>query len=401
MHVGKLPVAIPILQARLSISLVQAGLLLSTVQAAGMFLGLLVGLLADRAGPRRVMLTGLVVLALSSAAGAASLNVWQLLASRVGEGLGFLLAVLPAAALLRQSISDPATLLRALGWWGTYMPAGIALTMLLGTVLIESVDWRLLWLALSAMSALCAILLQWHVSPMAPPNMTTGFVGRVKSTLKAPGPWLVAFGFFLYTGQWLPVVGFLPTIYREVGFSPAAVGVLSAFAVGINFLGSIRAGWLLSKGMHPSTILTWGFAVMGVGSFAAFGSSFFLVQYLGVVVFSIAGGFIAGVLFSSAVTYAPSQDTVATTVGWMQQWNSLGQFFMPPLVATLAVSQGGWEMTWVATGACSLAGIGVASILKRVDRRPAPIAAGAQAGHDSGSATAVMDSMRVSFISDR
>ena len=43
LHIGKLPVAIPALQAGLGVSLVQAGFLLSLVQLAGMALGLFVG----------------------------------------------------------------------------------------------------------------------------------------------------------------------------------------------------------------------------------------------------------------------------------------------------------------------------------------------------------------------
>ena len=40
-----------------------------------------------------------------------------------------------------------------------------------------------------------------------------------------------------------------------------------------------------------------------------------------------------------------------TTVGWMQQWSALGQFAGPPLVAWVASRAGGWQWTWVATGA--------------------------------------------------
>ena len=70
LHVGKLPVAIPLLQEELSLTLVQAGFLLSLVQLAGMSVGLLVGLMADRLGPRRVMTWGLCILAGGSLLGA-------------------------------------------------------------------------------------------------------------------------------------------------------------------------------------------------------------------------------------------------------------------------------------------------------------------------------------------
>ena len=69
LHVGKLPPALPVLRDALSLTLVQAGFLLSLVQLAGMTLGLLAGLTADGIGLRRSMLGGLLLLGVASAAG--------------------------------------------------------------------------------------------------------------------------------------------------------------------------------------------------------------------------------------------------------------------------------------------------------------------------------------------
>jgi predicted MFS family arabinose efflux permease len=77
------------LQQQLGMSLVQAGFLLSTVQVAGMVLGLVVGLGADKWGLRRSLLTGLMMMALSSMVGAAATDFIWLLALRALEGLGF------------------------------------------------------------------------------------------------------------------------------------------------------------------------------------------------------------------------------------------------------------------------------------------------------------------------
>lgn len=68
LHVGKLPPGIPVLRAELGLTLVQGGFLLSVMQMAGMTLGVLAGLLADRTGLRRTMLLGLCLLTLGSAA---------------------------------------------------------------------------------------------------------------------------------------------------------------------------------------------------------------------------------------------------------------------------------------------------------------------------------------------
>jgi MFS family permease len=92
------------------------------------------------------------------------------------------------------------------------------------------------------------------------------------------------------------------------------------------------------------------------------------LRYLGVLLFSMVGGMIPGTLFSLAVRLAPSDSTVSTTVGWMQQWSAFGQFAGPPLVAWVAGRMGGWQWTWVVTGLCSLAGVLLARKISRVLR---------------------------------
>jgi len=69
LHLGKLPPAVPALQATLGIDLVEAGFLLSLVQVAGMCLGMVVGLMADVVGLRRSMLAGLAVVTVASVLG--------------------------------------------------------------------------------------------------------------------------------------------------------------------------------------------------------------------------------------------------------------------------------------------------------------------------------------------
>ena len=376
LHIGKLPVAIPVLRETLQLTLVQAGFLLSLVQLAGMTLGLAVGLTADRLGPRRVMLIGLVLLALGSMLGALAPGTGWLLLSRVVEGVGFLLSVLPAPGLLRRRVLHAPTLSRALGWWGAYMPLGTALALLAGGALIGQVGWRWAWVALSMLSLGSALLLARSVKPDEVSAATgagqgTGAWGpRLRKTLTAPGPWWVALAFFLYSGQWLAVIGFLPTIYAQAGFAAATVGSLSALAAGINMVGNIGAGRLLARGVRPGVLLAGGFCAMGIGSVITFAATGYPVaQYLAVLVFSGVGGLIPGTLFGLAVVLAPGEDTVSTTVGWMQQFSALGQFIGPPLVAWVATQAGGWQTTWWVTGTSSVLGLLLAGRLQAAWRQ--------------------------------
>ncbi|MFM8589864.1 MAG: hypothetical protein ACKOBA_06845 [Limnohabitans sp.] len=60
LQVGKLPPALPALQAELGLSLVQSGFLLSMVQLAGLTLAVFMGLLADGMGLKRSRVRGLL-----------------------------------------------------------------------------------------------------------------------------------------------------------------------------------------------------------------------------------------------------------------------------------------------------------------------------------------------------
>lgn len=379
LHVGKLPPALPVLAQELGLTLVQGGFLLSMIQLAGMSMGALFGQLADRLGPRRVMMAGLLLLAAGSALGALVPAAHLLLWTRGIEGFGFLMAVLPAPGLLRRSVTEPAVLNRALGWWGAYMPIGAATGLLLAPALHAAVGWRTAWGLLAGLAVLCAVAVRARLAPDAPDGPAAVAGGAwgaawqgLRSTLSAPGPWLVAAAFLMYSGQWLAVVGFLPTLYTEAGWSPARVGWASALAAGINLTGNIAAGRLLARGVAPRTLLWSGYTAMALGAVGTFtaGAGW---AYASVLVFSAVGGLIPGTLFTLAVRLAPGPQTVSTTVGWVQQLSSLGQFVGPPLVAWLAVRVGGWHWTWLVNVACCAVGMALAVALQaRLGRLSAP-----------------------------
>jgi len=376
LHVGKLPPAIPVLRDALGLTLVQAGFLLSLVQVPGMAVGVFFGVVADSLGSRRSMTLGLIVLAIVSALGGLIQGVAPLMLLRAAEGFGFLLVVLPAPGLVR-SLVEPKRVSAMLGLWGAYMPFATALALLLGPLAIAVIGWRGWWGALAALSGAMAIWLRHAVPAGAGPAAGASplpSLARLRQTLGSPGPWLVAVAFAMYSGQWLAVIGFLPSIYVQSGIAGATVGVLTAVVAAVNMIGNIGSGRLLHRGVAPSRLLTIGFATMGLAAAAAFaGSSNAGLppawRYAAVLLFSSVGGLIPATLFALAVRLAPSEGTLATTLGWVQQWSALGQFAGPPLVAAVASAAGGWQWTWVATGACSVAGLLVTVGLSRLSMR--------------------------------
>ena len=374
LHVGKLPPALPVLQDALGITLVQAGFLLSAVQVASMTLGLAVGLSADSLGLRRSMLVGLALLSVASISGGFVADASGLLFLRALEGLGFLLVVMPAPALIRRTV-DASQLSGRMGWWGTYMPTGSALALLLGPWVIAGLNWSAWWWLLGAVAALAWIAVWLCVPDVQPPAPTHNAASdawpkRLALTLQSPGPWLVALTFAVYSSQWLAVVGFLPTVYAELGLAAGTAGVLSACVALANVSGNIMSGRLLQRGWPAQRLLSIGFACMTLGAVGAYavwqGEGLpTSLRFACVVMFSAVGGLIPGTLFSCALRLAPSEGTVSTTVGYMQQLSALGQFAGPPLVAWVAASAGGWQWTWTVTATLSLAGAVLAHLIGR------------------------------------
>jgi MFS family permease len=396
LHVGKLSPAVPVLREALGVTLLQAGFLLANVQLAGMALGLFIGLLADGLGLRRSLVSGLFILALASAAGSVARDATDLLWLRGIEGLGFLLVALPAPGLIRRLVTTT-RLSTTLGWWGTYMPVGTALALLLDPWLMGLASWQAWWLVLGGVSAAmaCVVLrlvpadpvrsMPHEITTQATPTLleTLSFwKRRLLRTLRKPGPWWVALSFACYASQWLAVVGFLPTVVAQItqgGVFAQGLGAAGCMALvaGLNAVGNVAAGRLLARGWPPARLLMLGFLSMALGAWVAFAPwapmsaaadvsvLTWLVRLAGVAGFSMLGGLIPGTLFSLAVRVAPDEGTVSTTVGWMQQFSAAGQFGGPPLVAWVAARQGGWELTWVVTGLASAVGLALAWCIAR------------------------------------
>ncbi len=390
LHVGKLPAAIPLLQADLGLSLTLAAALLSLVQLGGLLLGLVAGFFAQRTGLRRSLVGGLVCLFVGSAAGATAQGATVLIASRALEGLGFLAVVVSAPALVRRHV-PPASLGAAMGAWGAYMPAGTALALAAGAVVLEATSWRIWWLALGALTAFMAAAVWWAVpadraSPQAIATAPMSASGVLTAPLRWPLAWALALCFACYSAQWLAVVGFLPSIAVQSGRALQAAAGLTALVAAVNIVGNLGAGWALQRGLRPTTLIATALLVMGGCTASAFGpwlqaEAFWALRFAAMGLFSMVGGLIPASLFALAMRHAPSDALAAGTLGWMQQCSALGQFGGPMVVAALASAAGHWQWTAAFSATCVALGLGLVGWIQRLTPlEPIPAARTAQSG---------------------
>jgi EmrB/QacA subfamily drug resistance transporter len=117
------------------------------------------GRAADLLGRRRMFLTGLAVFTTSSLASAVAGSATALFAARAGQGLGAAM-LSPAALAIIMSAFQGSQRAKALAAWGAVGGAGAAIGVLVGGLLTEFGDWRMIFyvnLPVAAALAIAAI----------------------------------------------------------------------------------------------------------------------------------------------------------------------------------------------------------------------------------------------------
>lgn len=360
MHIGKLPPAVPVLQAELGISLVQAGFLLSLVQGAGMLFALTLGSYTEKIGLKRCIVLGLLLLSMGSYLGSRSHSINLMLMLRVIEGFGFLIVTLSAPALIRKLVPVEKLHVR-MGLWSAYMGGGMGISLFITPFLLPYWGWQGVWTGLAVLSAVLAIIIV-KVIPHLPTQQheQVPVAELIKMTLRHPPAWILAGIFGVYAGQWLSLVGFLPTIYQQNQLSLQLAGALTACVTIANAVGTFICGLLLQRGLLPKTLVQSGFMVMmlcTLGFYLFKDQLLFLLQYSLVFAFSLFGGLVAAIVFSQALRFAAQPIAISTTVGLVLQFSATSQFVLPPTVAVIVSTTQSWFWVGILMAVFSIIGI--------------------------------------------
>lgn len=363
-QVGKVPPVLQDIRSDLSISLFHAGWVLSIFNVIGLMMGTATGAIADAVGHRRLMLLGIVLQIFGTFLGSFCASFGWLLATRFLEGTGFLAVVVATPALIFQVVRGKDVKM-ALSVWSCYLPAGVALMMLLLPFFLSFTSWQGLWRINGMVLALYGIMLFKATADI--PFLNPSHTLKVKAlgtdilnTITSPGPLLLALIFITYALQWLAVMGFLPTLLLEkYGFSRALASWLTAGMVFLNIFGNLAGGRLLKAGCKRWVLIGLSSCVMGSCAMAIYAPhNNFALNYTGCLGFSLVGGLIPTSVIGAAPLYAPSKNLVSTTTGFVIQGGQSGQVIGPPVLAWLVSTTGTWS-----AGAWFLGGVALVGIL--------------------------------------
>ncbi|KAB2340801.1 MFS transporter [Actinomadura rudentiformis] len=228
---------------------------------------LLFGRVADLFGRRRMLLTGMGLLAIGSLIGGLATSPALLLTGRVLQGLATAIATPAALSLITTSFPEGPLRNRALGLSGALMSAGFTAGAVLGGVLTDLLSWR--W------AFLVNVPIAVFVLAVAPLVITEGGHG-VRARRVARGVRLDVPGAITVTGGLLALVYGITAAGSQGWSDPFALGALVLAAV------LLVAFWMTERRapapLVPLHVLakrtvTWG----NIGGFIAFATETSLV----------------------------------------------------------------------------------------------------------------------------
>jgi EmrB/QacA subfamily drug resistance transporter len=224
------------------------------------------GSISDRIGRKGMLLGGLAVFGLASAAGRLTANPGQLIVARCVMGLGAAMIFPATLSLISNVFTERAERARAIGLWGATAGMAIALGPIVGGWLLERFSWTSIFFALAPVAALAAAFVARTVPTSRDPHATR---------LDAPGFGLstVAMALLIYTIIEAPAHGW-SSARTLIGFA------LSVLLVGLFVTWERRTrAPMLDVSLFRNLRFTAASAAVTISFFSLFGFIFLITQF--------------------------------------------------------------------------------------------------------------------------
>jgi MFS family permease len=331
-----IPPLFPLLRDEFGVSWVQLKLISTVFYTVSGLMQTVAGFLVDRFGARRVLLSGMTLMAVATAAAGLATSYWMLLPIAALVGLGNSVFHPADYSMLNQTVS-PRRVARAYSVHGICGNLGWVLAPAIVMPVTHVAGWRTSLIA-AAGFALLVTLVVARLSP--------GLGRALPATSEAPrpsvgadvrvllaAPILIAFGYFaLLSGAFTGIQTFAVPAVLMIYTAPLALaaGALTAFLLG-NASGLLAGGFLADR-VHRHTLV----AVCGVLAAAAF----MLAMSSGVLPLSMLAVVMAATGFSIGVT-SPARDMIVRAAtprgsagkvfGFVYSGLDLGSLIAPPI----------------------------------------------------------------------
>jgi MFS family permease len=318
-------------------SLLALGILLAVYDGAEIVLKPVFGSLADRIGPRPVLLGGLVSFALASAAFVLADDPGLVGVARFGQGAAAA-AFSPAAGAMVARLAPAKRHGRAFGRYGAWKGLGYTLGPLLGGLLIALDGFPLLFGTLAVLAIAVAIWAAVAVPSVPPLPRTRQTLLDLARRLAHPGFLRPTLTLAAASAAFAVGVGFLPVRGAAAGLGPVATGVAVSVLAASAALVQPWAGRARDAGRLPDRL---GMAVGLLLAAAGCAVAVLFAGLVGIVVPALAIGVGTGLvtpLGFAALASATPPERLGQTMGSAEVGRELGDAGGPLLVGGLAVA---------------------------------------------------------------
>jgi DHA2 family multidrug resistance protein-like MFS transporter len=307
------------------------------------------GVLGDRLGRKKVLMSGLVLFALTSLVSAYAQNPGQLIMARAVMGLGGA-AIMATTLPIITNVFDPRERARAIGAWAGAVGIGVALGPIVGGALLERFWWGSIFMINLPIIA-----------------VGLAFIATIVPDSKNPKPGRVDL-----PGVLLSIVGLAALVYGIIDGGEAGFDNVSVWAwVALGVLALSVFVWWENRTDHPSLDVKLfrdprfaaATTLVGLSFFAAMGVFFFMSFYLQLVrgYSPLQTGLMMLPFAAAQLIFAP------LSAGFVKKYGAKAVSAVGVTIVTLATA-GYLTMTetssvWLVIGMFFAFGIGMANIM--------------------------------------
>jgi cyanate permease len=178
----------------------------------------------------------------------------------------------------------------------------------------------------------------------------------------------IAFGF--YAGQYLAVVGLLPTMLVGAGLTLAAAGLLTSVVSLANVPGNLLGAFLQHRGVPRWVLIGGGSVWLALTVWGVLDPGLPVPGRVAcALAFALVVGVVPSAAFSGVVAMSAGTASAGAAVGLLVQGSSVGQLLGPPLVVGVGSAVGSWVGS-AATITCLAAVLLVGGLLYRRLEKP-------------------------------
>lgn len=337
----KVPTIMSDIAKNLNMSVSLASWLMSMFTFVGVFLAVPTGSLAQKFGPKAIVVAAAVCVGVGSIIGSFANSGIMLILSRGIEGVGFIFATVAGPLVIGRYV-EPSKFGLGIGIWACWVPIGQILAFNLTPVLFMSMSWHTIWIIFAAFAIVMAVLLQFTVNgSIGNPVNTSGPVVKFTDIFAKKNLWLLCLSFCTFDIAFMALLTFAPVYLEQSGvMTKSAAAFTSSVPMILCIISSIVFG-KLSDVLHThKKLLIIALAGLIPGLVFMFSSSVTMV-WIGCFFFGLIGCGVPAMVLSSVGEVVESPELFGPGMGLIMAFQNVGMFIGTAIFMPLAEIFGG------------------------------------------------------------